>query len=844
MEHSAKLEKNKRSICYQIIIIDNYQKAITNDVVQLLEWVRVNIQNIPMIDEDFCENYEALYDQLIQLHRSSKELYKMLQKTKAGFKFQLGMVRNGSQMPKDELLSIRDLSSVSKNYLDGVKSIGASSLMKIMSMYAGEGFSSCNTEHDLSRRNISQLNGPCDECIMSKCKPYKLQEDLVMKLASDCCPFPKSQPLGADQSVEIVSSDVYSDTGITKADDNLTFEDTKFSQVEVWKEDPHRFTSKYESSNRKQIYVAQSENEVWDIFEMTASGTITTGFAESDERRTCGQVLVSMLDATSSPNLLSKADISQQLNSFHQMSSIRNNVLSPQQYVSPYRSVPPLNNGQLPYPHVESPRELPIARKIQEFQYLRWQEIEVRISYVIDPHHFYIQHVGQELLELMRELNFECSRSSATMDCVPLISSYVCAWLPNNKQWYRACVIRIVGSGATITNDKHQHISVEVLCVDYGLTASVSISHLKVLPTTFYALPQQALRVSLANISPAHGYTWTKSEINCFKKLVKNKTFFARLYQKFSIMTVVLFSERGNIGIMRRGSSLSQKMAAASCTRCLDSNWTSLNVRPYIPLQWKQRILKFILEGSNLRKWEMNWPVFYTVLVGVNKHSTGIGRIWLSVLFIFRIMVLVVAAESVWGDEKTGFTCNTQQPGCNSVCYDQFFPISHIRLWALQLILVSTPALLVAMHVAHKHHVEKKIFRVKQLAGEIGDMDIEKVTKRRMHITGSLWWTYVISIIFRVIFEVAFLYIFYLIYPGFRMIRLVKCDAFPCPNTVDCFVSRPTEKTIFTIFMLAVSGVCVLLNIAEVGYLIIKACVRQCQNKERRSSRSAFYGHA
>ncbi|XP_078068169.1 gap junction beta-1 protein-like [Mustelus asterias] len=238
----------------------------------------------------------------------------------------------------------------------------------------------------------------------------------------------------------------------------------------------------------------------------------------------------------------------------------------------------------------------------------------------------------------------------------------------------------------------------------------------------------------------------------------------------------------------------------------------------------------------------MNWPVFYTVLIGVNKHSTGIGRIWLSVLFIFRIMVLVVAAESVWGDEKTGFTCNTQQPGCNSVCYDQFFPISHIRLWSLQLILVATPALLVAMHVAHKHHVEKKILRIKQLTGEAGEMDIEKVTKRKVHIIGSLWWTYVISIIFRVIFEVAFLYIFYLIYPGFRMIRLVKCDAFPCPNTVDCFVSRPTEKTIFTIFMLAVSGVCVLLNIAEVGYLIIKACVRQCQKKEPRSSKSAFYG--
>ncbi|KAL3972802.1 hypothetical protein ACER0C_024009 [Sarotherodon galilaeus] len=212
----------------------------------------------------------------------------------------------------------------------------------------------------------------------------------------------------------------------------------------------------------------------------------------------------------------------------------------------------------------------------------------------------------------------------------------------------------------------------------------------------------------------------------------------------------------------------------------------------------------------------MNWGSFYAVISGVNRHSTGIGRVWLSVIFLFRILVLVVAAESVWGDEKSGFTCNTQQPGCNSVCYDQFFPISHIRLWALQLILVSTPALLVAMHVAHRRHIDKKILK-------------------RAGRSSALWWTYMISIIFRIIFEVAFLYIFYLIYPDFKMVRLVKCDSFPCPNTVDCFVSRPTEKTIFTVFMLAVSAVCVLLNLAEVVYLIGRACKRSFRSPEDES---------
>lgn len=57
----------------------------------------------------------------------------------------------------------------------------------------------------------------------------------------------------------------------------------------------------------------------------------------------------------------------------------------------------------------------------------------------------------------------------------------------------------------------------------------------------------------------------------------------------------------------------------------------------------------------------MSWPALYAQLVGANRHATSLGKIWLSVLFIFRVMVLVVAAESVWGDEQTDFTCNTLQ---------------------------------------------------------------------------------------------------------------------------------------------------------------------------------------
>nr|XP_020657692.1 gap junction beta-2 protein-like [Pogona vitticeps] len=219
----------------------------------------------------------------------------------------------------------------------------------------------------------------------------------------------------------------------------------------------------------------------------------------------------------------------------------------------------------------------------------------------------------------------------------------------------------------------------------------------------------------------------------------------------------------------------------------------------------------------------MDWKSLHAILGGVNKHSTSIGKIWLTFLFIFRIMILVVAAEKVWGDEQQDFTCNTLQPGCKNVCYDEHFPVSHIRLWALQIIFVSTPALLVAMHVAYRKHEKKRECKP-------GDKDdIENLKKQKFHIEGALWWTYTSSIFFRIIFEATFMYIFYFMYRGYKMPRLVKCSDFPCPNTVDCFISRPTEKTVFTIFMLAVSGICMLLNLLELLYLMLKSCMKKPQ---------------
>ncbi|KAJ8252983.1 hypothetical protein GJAV_G00207870 [Gymnothorax javanicus] len=235
-----------------------------------------------------------------------------------------------------------------------------------------------------------------------------------------------------------------------------------------------------------------------------------------------------------------------------------------------------------------------------------------------------------------------------------------------------------------------------------------------------------------------------------------------------------------------------------------------------------------------------DWSFLGNILEEVNEHSTVIGRVWLTVLFIFRILILGTAAEFVWGDEQSDYVCNTQQPGCENVCYDEAFPISHIRLWVLQIIFVSTPSLVYVGHAVHHVHMEEKrkereeaeISRQQEmneerlpLAPDQGSVRTTKETStkgsKKFRLEGTLLRTYICHIIFKTLFEVGFVVGQYFLY-GFRILPLYQCSRWPCPNTVDCFVSRPTEKTVFIIFMLAVACVSLFLNFVEISHLGLK----------------------
>ncbi|XP_072253026.1 gap junction alpha-5 protein-like [Leuresthes tenuis] len=256
-----------------------------------------------------------------------------------------------------------------------------------------------------------------------------------------------------------------------------------------------------------------------------------------------------------------------------------------------------------------------------------------------------------------------------------------------------------------------------------------------------------------------------------------------------------------------------------------------------------------------------DWSLLGNFLEEVQEHSTSVGKVWLTILFIFRILVLGTAAESSWGDEQSDFLCDTQQPGCTNVCYDSAFPIAHIRYWVLQIVFVSTPSLIYMGHAMHTVRREEKQRRREQEEREEreergegeGDLQGEKeylqqkesVKKSttdgagRVRLKGALLQTYILSILIRTVMEVTFIVVQYLIY-GVFLRALYLCKAWPCPNPVNCYMSRPTEKNVFIIFMLVVAGVSLLLSVIELYHLAWKS-MKRCAHKkmEQRKNHTA-----
>ncbi|XP_077567669.1 gap junction Cx32.2 protein-like [Stigmatopora nigra] len=227
------------------------------------------------------------------------------------------------------------------------------------------------------------------------------------------------------------------------------------------------------------------------------------------------------------------------------------------------------------------------------------------------------------------------------------------------------------------------------------------------------------------------------------------------------------------------------------------------------------------------------WSFLSEMLDKVGSHSTLLGKVWMSILFIFRIFILAAGVDRIWGDEQANMDCNTLSPGCRNACYDASFPISHTRFWVLQILTVSTPTFIYLGHVMLVIRKENKLRR--QLGQKCDSNRMIKSPKYsdergKVQLKGFLLASYMLQLFFKILLEVAFIVGQYFIYGFILMPDAITFKGGSCRTNTNCYISRPTEKSVFIIFMLAMGVLSVVLNIIEIFQLMISK-TRHKENK-------------
>uniref|UniRef100_A0A8C3XI59 Gap junction protein n=1 Tax=Cyanoderma ruficeps TaxID=181631 RepID=A0A8C3XI59_9PASS len=240
-----------------------------------------------------------------------------------------------------------------------------------------------------------------------------------------------------------------------------------------------------------------------------------------------------------------------------------------------------------------------------------------------------------------------------------------------------------------------------------------------------------------------------------------------------------------------------------------------------------------------------HWDSLGFLIVTLNYNVTIVGKIWLMLILLLRMAVVVLAGYPLYQDEQERFICNTLQPGCSNVCYDLFSPVSHFRFWLIQTVSILLPYATFSIYVSHK--VALYIVRMhglvhgcKRNKGLSNPKDVEELCRSAvvsridcgadnvsvLNFSGA----YTVHLFIRTLLEVAFGAVQYFLF-GFSVPDRFSCYHSPCTSTVDCYISRPTEKSIMMIFIWGVSSLSFLLSLADLVCALRRVTARNQKNK-------------
>ncbi|KAK7118050.1 hypothetical protein R3I94_021783 [Phoxinus phoxinus] len=220
------------------------------------------------------------------------------------------------------------------------------------------------------------------------------------------------------------------------------------------------------------------------------------------------------------------------------------------------------------------------------------------------------------------------------------------------------------------------------------------------------------------------------------------------------------------------------------------------------------------------------------IFITLNHNVTLTGKAWLILVVFLRIPVLLFAGYPLYQDEQERFVCNTIQPGCANVCYDMFAPLSLFRFWLVQLTTLCLPYMMFVIYVIHKvssgiaadsgtSEPIKADYQESFGKASLCKTVVKAEKGRVQYFTGA----YILHLLLRILVEAGFGAAHYYLF-GFHIPRRFMCQQTPCTTIVDCYISRPTEKTILLNFMLGGAALSLLLNMCDI-ICAIKRSVRQ-----------------
>lgn len=192
-------------------------------------------------------------------------------------------------------------------------------------------------------------------------------------------------------------------------------------------------------------------------------------------------------------------------------------------------------------------------------------------------------------------------------------------------------------------------------------------------------------------------------------------------------------------------------------------------------------------------------------------------------MLVLRLLVVLLSGFTLFSDEQERFICNTIQPGCSNVCFDIFAPVSVFHLWLFHFVLLCIPHVVFATYVAHKVLSRPDIEAFYCASGrgcspfflETSYSSTELyLHKAQLHNLPRFHCAYFLVVILRILLE-GFFGAGQFIFFGLSIPKNFLCYEAPCTTGVECYISRPTEKTLMLNFMLGVSSLSILLSLVD-----------------------------